>query len=64
MSYANANPSLVYYSIFGYVITALLLIKYLLKALWLVPLSPEMGDILPQFLALKSPAFIVYPTYF
>ena len=37
MSYANSNPIFLYYSLFGYAITGLLLIKYFLKAVCLVP---------------------------
>lgn len=63
MSYANSNPTFLYYSIFGYVITSLLVIKYLLKAAWSAPCSPEMGNLIPQVLALKAPAFMIYPTF-
>lgn len=63
MSYANANPTLLFYSIFGYVITCLFIIKYILKATCSVPGSAEMGDLIPQVLALKAPAFMIYPTF-
>ena len=63
MSYANSNPTFLYYSIFGYVITSLLVIKYLLKAAWSAPCSPEMGNLIPQVRALKAPAFMIYPTF-
>jgi len=63
MSYANTDPNLPLYSIFGYVVTVLFICKYLVKALWSVPASPEMGEIIPQVLALKAPAFMIYPTY-
>lgn len=51
------------FSVFGYVVTILFIIKYIFKAVWSVPNSPEMGDIIPQVLALKAPAFMVFPTY-
>lgn len=63
MSYANSASRFMFYSLFGYVVTSLLLIKYLFKAIYSVPGSPEMGDIIPQVLALKSPAFIIYPSF-
>lgn len=63
MSYANTSPVLIYYSLFGYVIVAVLALKYLVKATCTVPGSPEMGDILPQVMSLKAPAFFIYPSY-
>lgn len=44
MSYINnGGNGLVYYSVFGYVITGLFIVKYVVKALWTVPGSAEMG---------------------
>lgn len=63
MSYANSTSAFTYYSVFGYVITCLLIIKYIIKAAWSVPSSPEMGDLIPQVLALKAPAFMIYPSF-
>ncbi len=64
MSYINnGGNGLVYYSVFGYVITGLFIVKYVVKALWTVPGSAEMGDIIPQVLALKALAFMIYPTF-
>jgi hypothetical protein len=64
MSFATISSQLYFYSIFGFSVTVLLLAKYVFKAVYSVPNSPEMGDIIPQVLALKSPAFILYPGYF
>lgn len=63
MSYANANPVLIYYSIFGYALIGVLTLKYFIKAACTVPGSAEMGDIIPQVMALKAPAFFIYPSY-
>lgn len=63
MSYLSLNSELSFYSIFGYVVTSILIIKYIIKASCSAPGSPEMGDIIPQVLALKTPALFLYPGY-
>ena len=51
------------YHIFGIVIICILFVKYLVKALYSVPRSADMGQIIPHILALKSGVLILYPTY-
>ena len=63
MSYAQQQNTFPEYSIFGIIITVLVLINYIVKALWTVPSSPEIGQIMPHIFALKMPALIIFPTF-
>ena len=45
------------------VIVVFLFIKYLIKAIYTVPKSTDMGQIIPHILAMKCGALILFPTY-
>ena len=53
------------YCIFGIVVTALLLINYIVRATYTCPNEAvcEYGQIFPHILALKSAPFVIYPIF-
>jgi hypothetical protein len=49
--------------LFGAVIEGILILKYLLKAIFTVPKSPNIGNIVPHICAFKVGALLLYPVY-
>jgi hypothetical protein len=47
----------------GAVIVGILFLKYLLKAMVTVPVSPNIGNITPHIMAFKVGALLLYPTF-
>lgn len=55
--------NLYWYHLFGIIVVCILFIKFLIKALFSVPKSGDMGQITPHILAVKCGALILFPTY-
>ena len=62
-SYAKGEEKIYAFSIFGILITIFFLISYIIKGIYTVPNSHEMGQIMPHIFALKMPALILFPSY-
>ncbi len=62
MSYIQ-NSGEYYFSIVGYVITAVLFLNFLVKATCTVSNSRNLGSIVPHIFSLKTCALMVYPIY-
>ena len=57
------NSGEYYFTIFGYVIVAVLFGNLLLKASCTYPNSKDLGEVVPHILALKTCALVVYPIF-
>jgi hypothetical protein len=62
-SYVQVTASSFPFYIIGATIMGILFLKYLLKAVMTVPLSPNLGNIVPHIEAFKVGALLLYPTY-
>lgn len=52
---------LYFYFLFGVVVTIALIINYMIKICWSVPMTSDCGDIIPHVLLLKVPSLLIYP---